>query len=59
MGNVSVAQKSAEVISNNFMSLLMESVTECQAQSTQTFDVSMQAGENIELGAVEVDMKSL
>ena len=59
MGNVSVTEKTATQISNNFMSLLMESVTECQANSTQTFDFSAQAGENIEIGPMEVDMKSL
>ncbi len=41
------------------MSLLMESVTECQANSTQTFDFSAQAGGNIDIGTMDVDMKSL
>ncbi len=59
MGNVSVVEKTATQISNNFMSLLMESVTECQTNSTQTFDFSAQAGENIKIGPMKVDMKSL
>ena len=41
------------------MSMLMESVVECAANSEQIVDISMQAGQDIDLGAVDVDMRSM
>ena len=33
MGNINVSQKASTQIANNFMSALMESVTNCEAKS--------------------------
>ena len=39
--------------------MLMESVVECAANSSQIASIDMQAGQDIDIGAIDIDMRSM
>jgi len=58
--NVSASTKASQDISSTFMSMLMESVTECKTTADQVIDYNIQAGGDIDIGgSMSFDQQSI